>query len=76
MGIPVIQPYLKESTEKKFTMNYSIDELMKLKLVCSTLMNDMLILKNDLPGNGLELIFCDNTVKIKSNFGTAIFYLS
>lgn len=48
MGIPVIQPYLKESTEKKFTMNYSIDELMKLKLVCSTLMNDMLILKNDL----------------------------
>lgn len=26
--------------------------------------------------NGLELIFCDNTVKIKSNFGTAIFYLS
>ncbi|XP_022336971.2 DNA-directed RNA polymerase, mitochondrial-like [Crassostrea virginica] len=32
MGIPVIQPYLKESTEKKFTMNYSIDELMKLKV--------------------------------------------
>lgn len=48
MGIPVIQPYLKENTEKKFTMNYSIDELMKLKLVCSTLMTDMLILKNDL----------------------------
>uniref|UniRef100_K1R5B9 DNA-directed RNA polymerase n=1 Tax=Magallana gigas TaxID=29159 RepID=K1R5B9_MAGGI len=31
MGIPVIQPYMKEASDKKLTTSYTIEELMKLK---------------------------------------------
>lgn len=32
MGIPVIQPYMKEASDKKLTTSYTIEELMKLKV--------------------------------------------